>query len=271
MNGTFPNRSTVASCRLLEGQGAGERRHQAAFTLVELLVVIGIIGLLAGLLLPTLIGTRERARRVQCESNARQFILATQLYGADFQQFLPAAGTDNMNTQDTHTPILSSRTRTNLLVYTGTLKVLDCPNLSRWFQEKPNWRRQDMYGIAIGYHYMGGHTDTPWDLLGTITNQWVSPQKLTDDPALVLLADLNTYCYSYQRILAPHGGQGPRVREDSYFANVSGASNHTPVNIGALGGNVGLLDGSVAWKAISRMRRYRSSREYGEDGAFGMW
>jgi prepilin-type N-terminal cleavage/methylation domain-containing protein/prepilin-type processing-associated H-X9-DG protein len=52
----------------------------AAFTLIELLIVIGIIGLLMAMLLPTLARVREQARMTQCLSNLRQIGAALTMY-----------------------------------------------------------------------------------------------------------------------------------------------------------------------------------------------
>jgi prepilin-type N-terminal cleavage/methylation domain-containing protein/prepilin-type processing-associated H-X9-DG protein len=80
------------------------RHGRHAFTLVELLVVIGIIALLISILLPTLNRAKEQANLVACASNLRQIGQLVQIYTAENHGYLPYGcaemlpGTENAGT-----------------------------------------------------------------------------------------------------------------------------------------------------------------------------
>lgn len=67
---------------------------QRGFTLVELLVVIGVIAVLVGVLLPVLSKARESAKQAQCASNLRQIVTAATLYANENRSFWPPGHID---------------------------------------------------------------------------------------------------------------------------------------------------------------------------------
>lgn len=62
-------------------------RDRAAFSLVDLLVVVAIVGLLVALLLPAVQAAREAARRAQCSNNLRQLALAAHAHHDALRRF----------------------------------------------------------------------------------------------------------------------------------------------------------------------------------------
>jgi prepilin-type N-terminal cleavage/methylation domain-containing protein/prepilin-type processing-associated H-X9-DG protein len=67
------------------------RVARKGFTLVELLVVIGIIALLISILLPSLNSARRSANKVKCLSNQKQIFVAFAMYANEFKNVFPAA------------------------------------------------------------------------------------------------------------------------------------------------------------------------------------
>jgi prepilin-type N-terminal cleavage/methylation domain-containing protein len=256
--GVSVNRARGKFCVLREGK--------RAFTLIELLVVIAIIAILAGLLLPALAGAKEKARRTACKDHLRQLILGVHMYGNDNEAHVPSGLSENSNVEDEHIPLVSKATRDAMIQYSGDYRILECPSLTTPFNTPDGWHYDD-YGFVIGYNYLGGHNNTPWVTEPGYVG-WLSPQSLNDNSSLVLATDVNDWSPGYGKAFAPHTSRGPVIKDDDF----GDAAQGVPAKeIGAAGGNVGLLDGSVNWKNIREMNSYQGSRLWGDSGCFAVW
>src|SRR5439155_4027680 len=99
-----------------------------AFTLVELLVVLAVIGVLAGLLLPAIGKAKEAGRATACLSNLRQIGIALQLYVQDNNNKMPVMRDKSF---DPTTPTVTNALPGPDVVlsnYLGAVRVLRCPS-----------------------------------------------------------------------------------------------------------------------------------------------
>ena len=109
------------------------RKSWAGFTLVELLVVIGIVALLIGLLMPALQTARQAARRTQCLSNLRQLGTMAQVYVANSRGFFPPSRYGAGFEWDFHVVIDSTTGEQRIdpgILWMGsaTLRIQQCPS-----------------------------------------------------------------------------------------------------------------------------------------------
>lgn len=96
------------------------KRRSAAFTLVEFLVVLAIIGLLAALLLSIFATSREKSRQTSCQANQKQILLAVSMYVQDSDGLFPKTYYHNSSNQ-----IVTWYEA--LLSYTKSQQVFQCP------------------------------------------------------------------------------------------------------------------------------------------------
>lgn len=237
-----------------------------AFTLIELLITIAIIAILTAILLPALAAAKERGRRAVCSNHEHQFIVGIHLYADENKDNLPSGLSESA--QDEHTPVLSTPTRAALIEAIGDERFLLCPSMGEPFTQPDGWY-YPQYGYVIGYNYLGGHQGTPWPLIDMANAAWISPQNITDKSSTPLVTELNAWSKAGGMTFAPHGPRGAIDRAGD-FSN-PGEGGIPSEQIGAAGGNVGLLDGSVSWKQISNMKIHRGSRLQGTGGCFTAW
>ena len=118
------------------------QRFIRAFTLVELLVVVAIIGILVALLLPAVQAARESARRSQCANNMHNVGIALHNYHSALQTFPPA------HQYDQGPVVWDSNPRRAALGYVDrSWSPQDSPNRPRFV--RPNW-------IVLALPYMEG-------------------------------------------------------------------------------------------------------------------
>ena len=175
-----------------------------AFTLVELLTVVAIIGILAAILIPVVGKVRASARAVKCTANLRQIGVAMQLHATEYRGMLPSAsGTqltgDSAGWANTLGRYLTSQSSTvvNSSVTDETTRedsVFTCPS-GRPAEEKALVAIADTPG-GYGVYYGAwptikqiSQTITKNDGSGTVTKNFASLLRVIKPTRTILAMD----------------------------------------------------------------------------------
>ena len=146
-----------------------KNRHANGFTLVELLVVIGIIAVLISILLPALSKAKEAATKISCASNLRQLASFTILYASENKGVFPDwHNSSGMYQDNTYiVPDTFSRTVRDDLDknYGASRNLFYCPGNTE-ANSDANWTKAQTPGTLgngnaslWGYAYFGGLAD----------------------------------------------------------------------------------------------------------------
>ena len=146
-----------------------ERRVWGAFTLVELLVVIAVVAVLAGMLFPGVVKSKSTAKRAVCLNNLRQMCIAAQVYVEANREYYPVAYTNAVENGVSVaygwdiTTVMASPVRVKpglLWEGQGTEKVQECPA----YRRRGNWVVEAHTGYNYNTSYIGhGEFESiPW-------------------------------------------------------------------------------------------------------------
>ena len=245
-----------------------------AFTLVELLVVIGIIAILIAILMPALSRVRDQARGVQCSSNLRTLMTAALMFAQDHKGHLFGNWSDANNPDEDKRDFLAGNTMDwtkapqagTLWRYVKDVNVYLCPS------------RDQEAGRTIGPGHTNGHFDYSACLM--LTGARVSNIKTTSlyvyAPSSVQGQGNPAMATTVRNMNAPKDMRPTPVfvEETAYrvnqynieggWSNVDEHSDHH-----RNGSYYASIDGSVHW--FQPRRRVLRSHQYGQGDPAEAW
>ncbi|MCA9192333.1 MAG: DUF1559 domain-containing protein [Planctomycetales bacterium] len=237
------------------------------FTLVELLVVVGLVAVLIGLLLPAVQAARETARRVTCQNNLKQLGLAVQNYESANRRFPPSFVFTSTTSWSVHGRLLpflelssaAAKVRLDLEWHdpinlaSGVQRLrIGCfvcpsdPNSETLYDAGPGEGevRPVNYGFNAGTWFVYDPRTMRYGAGCFHPNASIKPSSITDGLSHTLCA---AEVKSFQSYFRNTANPGPFIPEDPAYLNLfaGGAQFELGPNLNDNGGHVEWVDGPV--------------------------
>jgi prepilin-type N-terminal cleavage/methylation domain-containing protein/prepilin-type processing-associated H-X9-DG protein len=235
-----------------------QRRWKPAFTLVELLVVVGVIAVLAAFFFPVIARAREKGRQSVCLAQLRQIVVAFGLYAEDYdQQFPPDLLLGRRN------PVRFEDTQglwyVQLQPYLRSLRVLHCPSdniadalraTSACSPALRNDPRLPALSYGVNQYLVMAWHQPAWQRLRT-------PAGISRPSQTLLFGDSSEpWTIGFCPETDPHGvrwshvayANGPPVCREGYHGGHSGAGHERHI----AGSNLAFVDGHARYMPADR-------------------
>jgi prepilin-type N-terminal cleavage/methylation domain-containing protein/prepilin-type processing-associated H-X9-DG protein len=234
-------------------------RGRAAFTLLELAVVLAMIALLATISVPALAGTKSQTRVAQCAGNLKQYAMALHMFGSENNDKLPV----NSGGFGSWAWDMAWITGNSITQYVSFRKMY-CPGTSVRFTDQDNanlwnWSPGNLHVVG----YVAPIPSSPFSspIIATNLNTTLTPQRTQvgsvflpapSPAARVLVADATISTGTSDN----HAGFVAGAKYN--FTSVVGGYSvpHISPHLNGLtpaGGNLAMLDGHVTWRNFSDM------------------
>ncbi len=203
-------------------RGRGVSRSAVGFTLIEMLVVIAIISILAGMLFPVFAQARESARKALCLSNVKQLAAAVMMYAADYGDRFPLSAYRTASGQPApDSPIWPAY----IAEYVGNKDIFTCPDCGDETCYADVWADRGRLSIGLNRDLENRTTNTPY------------PASVFADPSrTILLADST-----------PGDTDSAKARGFQVIADRAPDTQSAIASRHLKGTNIGFADGHAGW------------------------
>ena len=234
--------------------------NASGFTLLELLVVLGVIAVLIVIQVPVLAAGKGQSKIAMCASHVRQLALSCQIYANENNNLLPVLPTGGNWPWDL--PVSAA----NVLLNCGAQRsTFYCPGTAPRFTDTQNWAGpgSTLWGYSTSFHIIGyslAFSGAGSLLNPTNQNTTILPEAIHDFPSpgtsttyraseRVLVADA---------ILSTGNALPGYTHPENNYADIAGGFylHHVSPHLKGvipMGGNVGFKDGHVDWRGFQMM------------------